>query len=324
MWGGTEIRGLIPAHAGKTAVGGRQTTTLSAHPRSRGENDAYGQLHARPLGSSPLTRGKRCLSRRRSGQYRLIPAHAGKTEVFGLFVGALGAHPRSRGENPPAVAWRVWSDGSSPLTRGKHQYLGWYEYDERLIPAHAGKTSRGPLTGRAVTAHPRSRGENYTRARRTLPTGGSSPLTRGKRAACQDQRSVFGLIPAHAGKTRGSSPSRCSSRAHPRSRGENFPGSPAAGEWTGSSPLTRGKQALGSLGSGRERLIPAHAGKTGCGPDDGADAGAHPRSRGENGGRVAGLRGVRGSSPLTRGKHGLVFRVGGYSGLIPAHAGKTP
>ena len=31
-----------------------------------------------------------------------------------------------------------------------------------------------------------------------------------------------------------------------------------------------------------------------------------------------------GSSPLTRGKHGLVFRVGGHPGLIPAHAGKTP
>ena len=282
MWGGTEIRGLIPAHAGKTAVGGRQTTTLSAHPRSRGENDAYGQLHARPLGSSPLTRGKRCLSRRRSGQYRLIPAHAGKTEVFGLFVGALGAHPRSRGENPPAVAWRVWSDGSSPLTRGKHQYLGWYEYDERLIPAHAGKTSRGPLTGRAVTAHPRSRGENYTRARRTLPTGGSSPLTRGKRAACQDQRSVFGLIPAHAGKTTRGHGGPYRPAAHPRSRGENALPVKINEVSSGSSPLTRGKLSRVACGRGVDGLIPAHAGKTSARITGIRARTAHPRSRGEN------------------------------------------
>ena len=51
-----------------------------------------------------------------------------------------------------------------------------------------------------------------------------------------------------------------------------------------------------------ERLIPAHAGKTLHSDPSGAALEAHPRSRGENGGRVAGLRGVRGSSPLTRGK----------------------
>ena len=50
---------------------------------------------------------------------------------------------------------------------------------------------------------------------------------------------------------------------------------------------------------------------------------AHPRSRGEN---VVSLgRGGEspGSSPLTRGKHGVVVHLSGNDGLIPAHAGKT-
>ena len=52
-------------------------------------------------------------------------------------------------------------------------------------------------------------------------------------------------------------------------------------------------------------LIPAHAGKTRRATTIGSHAGAHPRSRGENGtaNRVAAL--ILGSSPLTRGKHFL-------------------
>ena len=51
--------------------------------------------------------------------------------------------------------------------------------------------------------------------------------------------------------------------------------------------------------------------------------GAHPRSRGENGQRVDIAQPRAGSSPLTRGKH-VVPKLGTrFSGLIPAHAGKT-
>ena len=71
------------------------------------------------------------------------------------------------------------------------------------------------------------------------------------------------------------------------------------------------------------RLIPAHAGKTWLLPAIAGGVPAHPRSRGENGGRVAGLRGLRGSSPLTRGKlTDLIPALAGVR-LIPAHAGKT-
>ena len=76
---GRVLKGLIPAHAGKTRAPTRLSLRRGAHPRSRGENS----LTASPLvsfrGSSPLTRGKHCPSTPQWWMTRLIPAHAGKT-----------------------------------------------------------------------------------------------------------------------------------------------------------------------------------------------------------------------------------------------------
>ena len=71
----------------------------------------------------------------------------------------------------------------------------------RLIPAHAGKTSQHGRTPIALTAHPRSRGENPRDALTRSSQGGSSPLTRGKRNLTEDLVLDTRLIPAHAGKT---------------------------------------------------------------------------------------------------------------------------
>ena len=92
----------------------------------------------------------------------------------------------------------------------------------------------------------------------------------------------------------------------------------------GSSPLTRGKRERAALNGDRERLIPAHAGKTGClrGPRFLEEA--HPRSRGENVAAASRPNEVPGSSPLTRGKLRAILRRLLSDGLIPAHAGKTP
>ena len=114
-----------------------------------------------------------------------------------------------------------------------------------------------------------------------------------------------GLIPAHAGKTRFGVVPTAIAEAHPRSRGEN----PSAGSprcnGLGSSPLTRGKPTENWNQLADARLIPAHAGKTRRGGLHLGRAGAHPRSRGENSIMPAGMAVVRGSSPLTRGKHSL-------------------
>ena len=71
--------GLIPAHAGKTALTTSSGPSCRAHPRSRGENRGY---------------------RADRGTYpRLIPAHAGKTDAIWRTFIVTPAHPRSRGEN---------------------------------------------------------------------------------------------------------------------------------------------------------------------------------------------------------------------------------
>ena len=51
--------------------------------------------------------------------------------------------------------------------------------------------------------------------------------------------------------------------------------------------------------------------------------GAHPRSRGENKWLMIETRNALGASPLTRGKPRPRCVNSGYSGRIPAHAGKT-
>ena len=53
------VRGLIPAHAGKTQGAPLTSWSHPAHPRSRGENDGTRRFRRVKRGSSPLTRGKR-------------------------------------------------------------------------------------------------------------------------------------------------------------------------------------------------------------------------------------------------------------------------
>ena len=74
-----ERRGLIPAHAGKTAAPLLRSKRKEAHPRSRGENEITIDQEKSFDGSSPLTRGKQGLTALVIGAVRLIPAHAGKT-----------------------------------------------------------------------------------------------------------------------------------------------------------------------------------------------------------------------------------------------------
>ena len=69
-------------------------------------------------GSSPLTRGKPVDKAGVGFGDRLIPAHAGKTELTGTSDSARGAHPRSRGENYKQLTLAELEEGSSPLTQG--------------------------------------------------------------------------------------------------------------------------------------------------------------------------------------------------------------
>ena len=193
---------------------------------------------------------------------RLIPAHAGKTLACETCVTCYGAHPRSRGENKRSSSVHLYVLGSSPLTRGKHVPNPTRRGDKRLIPAHAGKTVTASSRACQSAAHPRSRGENFRRFEAPRGPPGSSPLTRGKPPPPPCGACDSGLIPAHAGKTDVSTPSRDDWQAHPRSRGENARGALVIGDRSGSSPLTRGKRRSVLPGRRGPGLIPAHAGKT--------------------------------------------------------------
>ena len=177
---GKTVGGLIPAHAGKTQSDVNVENDSQAHPRSRGENHDKAVPDALADGSSPLTRGKRCHPGRRQHDFGLIPTHAGKTKALEVSLRRCGAHPRSRGENTATLIRADDKKGSSPLTRGKRQRRKRPTNPQRLIPAHAGKTSQCARVGIAGWAHPRSRGENTFICQTSLQSVGSSPLTRGK------------------------------------------------------------------------------------------------------------------------------------------------
>ncbi len=215
------------------------------------------------------------------------------------------------------------SYGSSPLTRGARRFGCSDTTPRRLIPAHAGSTVDVIIWGNSLRAHPRSRGEHHRLTMRNSCESGSSPLTRGAPIASFDQDAVVRLIPAHAGSTWGRARRAIPCRAHPRSRGEHYIRLDSAGDWQGSSPLTRGAPIPSGRTRSGPRLIPAHAGSTSCKPTGSMSAWAHPRSRGEHIRPAWPLLRIVGSSPLTRGAphsanlHTLAVR------LIPAHAGST-
>ena len=213
--------------------------------------------------------------------------------------------------------------GSSPLTRGKLGCPLRTDQGQRLIPAHAGKTTRLTARPPAPSAHPRSRGENLVAAVDTMPLTGSSPLTRGKRGFEDSGHRQIRLIPAHAGKTARVVEQQPPEAAHPRSRGENWKLIVLAPPQVGSSPLTRGKLVHFFGGNLLIGLIPAHAGKTGGLHPRGPGEEAHPRSRGENDVRRHCDVPASGSSPLTRGKLSPWPLPSSLVRLIPAHAGKT-
>ena len=51
---------------------------------------------------------------------RIIPAHAGSTQMWSMALTAVADHPRSRGVNGDDDVRRREEAGSSPLTRGQH------------------------------------------------------------------------------------------------------------------------------------------------------------------------------------------------------------
>ena len=314
---------LIPACAGKTPRRRARRRPGGAHPRVCGENMSLGRYPHGGPGSSPRVRGKHLPSALPHRPVRLIPACAGKTRLDAHPSSSRRAHPRVCGENVSPRRAACARTGSSPRVRGKRRRCPAARQRPGLIPACAGKTcSRARAPSRA-SAHPRVCGENP----RTVPANsmivGSSPRVRGKRSRRPARRRRAGLIPACAGKTKGTISRARSGPAHPRVCGENPAMKQKKPPTYGSSPRVRGKLIEYGESALVIGLIPACAGKTGRPRWSALSRWAHPRVCGENRPGLQSHSVSSGSSPRVRGKHQAVHRVVLVHRLIPAYAGKT-
>ena len=233
--------GLIPAHAGKTCRRAVPTVFHRAHPRACGENGDDERCNIFMQGSSPRMRGKHATSSEARGAVGLIPAHAGKT-VRQATRRSLGpAHPRACGENKIMKTINEAIYGSSPRMRGKLTQPRFIVLIRRLIPAHAGKTTKCAPWKAARPAHPRACGENRQLTCIAHVALGSSPRMRGKRVVNSVSLCGTGLIPAHAGKTSCLIAVEVDTQAHPRACGENEHFHSFETCKLGSSPRMRGK-----------------------------------------------------------------------------------
>ncbi len=77
---------IIPAHAGKRAGRRRCSRSPWDHPRSCGEKNGSPKPWQRAAGSSPLMRGKVYMKETGEAVWRIIPAHAGKSEEVTAYV----------------------------------------------------------------------------------------------------------------------------------------------------------------------------------------------------------------------------------------------
>ena len=156
---GGHDRGIIPARAGFTVLGGPPDGLPEDHPRSRGVYRMKIKALDANGGSSPLARGLLPPQVPFGPVRRIIPARAGFTASGMSAQAGSQDHPRSRGVYEEQSPNPDWSGGSSPLARG-------------LLSGSC------RLCG-TPTDHPRSRGVYPSRLATASPTGGSSPLARG-------------------------------------------------------------------------------------------------------------------------------------------------
>ncbi len=152
-----------------------------------------GKQPARQLCPVPI-RGRGCPG-------GIIPAHAGQTDDVRLRRHEHADHPRACGANAVIRPSNRSGHGSSPRMRGKHGRVLIIRGVLRIIPAHAGQTTRRTRVVSCGTDHPRACGANCKRHEFARREHGSSPRMRGKHVEGQGCWRGRRIIPAHAGQT---------------------------------------------------------------------------------------------------------------------------
>ena len=114
-----KVRGITPAHAGKSRTEKRRRRYNEDHPRTRGEKSRKGEASVVSWGSPPHTRGKVRFVPVRLPVPGITPAHAGKSALWRRGSRRRGDHPRTRGEKSTGQEAQTSPRGSPPHTRGK-------------------------------------------------------------------------------------------------------------------------------------------------------------------------------------------------------------
>ena len=133
---------ITPAHAGKTKILSSPPSGKTDHPRACGENKHLLESEGQYSGSPPRMRGKPVEKRRMEQARRITPAHAGKTAAALLMPCHSPDHPRACGENVCRDVEAGLGVGSPPRMRGKRRWDSTRDTEQRITPAHAGKTCR--------------------------------------------------------------------------------------------------------------------------------------------------------------------------------------
>ena len=174
---------------------------------------------------------------------RIIPAHAGQTFRRTDRIRGHADHPRACGANLPSPYAVPEPSGSSPRMRGKRSGLRRRLAQLRIIPAHAGQTTRRSVLYRQAPDHPRACGANPDTVREAYVEHGSSPRMRGKQLDVWQSFQHVRIIPAHAGQTPAVQRVSRTWPDHPRACGANGKHYDSSSAAVGSSPRMRGKQS---------------------------------------------------------------------------------
>ena len=166
-------------------------------------------------------RGKRPRPVSTAESPRITPAHAGKTRWGFPPFQVAPDHPRACGENSPEPLPTESEFGSPPRMRGKQEFVNIALGENRITPAHAGKTCVFAWMLSEQADHPRACGENPMSKQSRFANSGSPPRMRGKPSHNLRIARVRRITPAHAGKTSFSYRLPASSADHPRACGEN-------------------------------------------------------------------------------------------------------
>ena len=128
--------------------------------------------------------------------------------------------------------------------RGKVSCMSELASDERITPAHAGKSSWKSVQTSEDRDHPRTCGEKSCIEVININDMGSPPHMRGKVRLDVRYVQESGITPAHAGKSCTGKVKSTITEDHPRTCGEKFDTSKEWLKEKGSPPHMRGKGRL--------------------------------------------------------------------------------